>query len=361
LPNDSYQASPNSQEYKVILIENIIIDDEIYRKLLDLLREKTGLNFEYYRRPFIEKRIKSRIIRVKSRTPEEYYDFLLLNIEEVKKFVDGFTINYTFFFRDYELFETFQDFFIDGLNVNKGEIKSNIKPDPATLARFSSKRNIAKNLQKSRSSSSKPGTNYIDIFIFLNRLSFYRKIMSSRSKHNKINIWSCPCATGEEPYSIAMILDNLEQQVNDFPQYQIVASDIAQEAINKAKRGVYSDDSMKEISNYYTNKYFKRKEVHFGHENTISERIKNKIDFVREDVTQGHNRPYKYDIIFCRYLLIYFNRQNRDKFLRILESQLVENGILILGKTETLFNEYRSLQQIDSRNHIYIKSRHKLI
>jgi len=72
-------------------IEDIVIDDKMYLKLLNLLREKTGLNFEYYRRPFIEKRIKSRMIRVNSRTLNEYYDYLLLKDGEVKKFVDGFT------------------------------------------------------------------------------------------------------------------------------------------------------------------------------------------------------------------------------------------------------------------------------
>jgi len=344
----------------VNIIENIIIDDNMYLKLLHLLREKTGLNFEYYRRAFIEKRIKSRMIRVNSRTLNEYYDYLLSKDGEVKKFVDGFTINYTFFFRDYDVFETFQDFFIDGLNVNKGEIQSNIKPDPNKLAKFSSKANRARAMMIENGLKNRPGSNYVDIFIFLNQLSFYRKILDAKNKKNKIHIWSCPCATGEEPYSIAMILDNLEQQVKDFPQYKIVASDIAQEAINKAKRGVYSDDSMKEISDYYENKYFTRKSTHFGHENIINERIKDKVDFVLEDVTKGHKKPYKYDIIFCRYLLIYFNRQNRNRFLHIMENQLEENGILILGKTETLFNEFGSLKQVDSRNHIYIKSKNRL-
>jgi len=152
----------------VTFIEDIVIDDEMYLKLLNLLREKTGLNFQYYRRPFIEKRIKSRMIRVNSRTLEEYYTYLLSKGEEIKKFVDGFTINYTFFFRDYDVFETFQDFFIDGLYINKGEIQSNIKPDPNKLAKFSSKANKARTMLKDGGPSSRPGSSYVDIFIFLN-------------------------------------------------------------------------------------------------------------------------------------------------------------------------------------------------
>ena len=189
-----------------------------------------------------------------------------------------------------------------------------------------------------------------------NRLAFYKKLKLAPSEKNCINIWSCPCATGEESYSIAMIMDNLKSQISRFPKYKIVASDIAHEAIEKAKIGIFTDDAMKEISDYYENKYFTKQKTHFGHNNLIKSNIKGDIEWVEEDVTQGHKRPYKYDIIFCRYLLIYFNRENRAKFLRIIEDRLVENGILILGKTETLFDGKGSFKLIDSRNRIYIKS-----
>ncbi|NVM37454.1 MAG: hypothetical protein HWN81_17795 [Candidatus Lokiarchaeota archaeon] len=84
------------------------------------------------------------------------------------------------------------------------------------------------------------------------------------------------------------------------------------------------------------------------------------MEFVEEDVTKGHKLPQKYDTIFCRYLLIYFNRENRHKFLKIIENRLNENGILILGKTETLFDSWGSLQLVDSRIRIYLKSHSNL-
>ena len=342
-------------------IENIIIDAKYYKILLEFLNKKTGLNFEYYRQNFIEKRIKARMIRVNCTTLKEYLNFLKLHEEEIWKFLKGFTINYTFFFRDYDVFETLQEIFLDGLNVNKGSIHSYIRPSQKKIEKFRSKRNQMRNQVNIQKSSSKPEKSYIDIFIFLDHLSFYKKLNKPRNEKNTIKIWSCPCATGEEPYSIAMILNNLEQQIPNFPSYKIVASDIATEAIEKAKKGIYSDDSMKEISDYYELKYFKKKKVHFGHVNTINEEIKKKVEFIQEDVTKGHARPHeKYDIIFCRYLFIYFNKENRHKFLRIIDRHLAENGILILGKTETLFGNYGTLSQIDSRNHIYIKTRSKL-
>ncbi|MFX0140551.1 MAG: CheR family methyltransferase [Candidatus Hodarchaeota archaeon] len=338
------------------LIDKIQVDENSYNRLITLLKDRTGLNFKYYNKKFIEKRIKARIIRVNCNNLDEYFEYISSNHPEIKKFVDGFTVNYTFFFRDYDVFETVQDLFIQGLNVSRKDIKSHIKPDPAKLSKFRTKANAVKNLHKSRYLTEKPARFYVDVFIFLNQLSYYRKMKKPRSENNCINIWSCPCATGEEPYSIAMILDNLETQVPRFPKYRIVASDIAHEAIEKAKIGIYTDDSLKEISDYYENKYFTKQKTHFGHNNIIKNRIKDKIEFVEEDVTKGHKLPYKYDIIFCRYLLIYFNRENRHKFLKIIENRLNENGILILGKTETLFDSWGSLQLVDSSNRIYIKS-----
>ncbi len=345
---------------KVNLIENIDIDNASYQRLINFLKSKTGLNFQYYNKSFIEKRIKSRMIRVNCNTLDEYYSYFSSNTEEIKNFVEGFTINYTFFFRDYDVFETFQDIFLHGLGFNKKQIKSDIRPAATKMDKFRSKSNAAKKLIKNRRLYSKPEKYYVDVFIFLNRLSFYKKIKLLPSEKNCINIWSCPCATGEEPYSINMIMNNLKTQVRRFPKYRIVGSDISYGAIEKAKIGVYADDSMKEISDYYENKYFTKQKTHYGHNNLIKEHLKKEIEFVREDVTEGHGKPYKYDIIFCRYLLIYFNHQNRDKFLNILESRLKENGILILGKTETLFDSWGSLKLIDSRNRIYIKSHTKL-
>ena len=99
-----------------------------------------------------------------------------------------------------------------------------------------------------------------------------------------------------------------------------------------------------------------KKESHFGFNYAINEEIKNKVEFIIEDLTRGHSKPWKYDIILCRYLLIYFNRINRDRFLKIIEDRLNIGGLLILGKTETLFNSHPVLRLVDEKNHIYIKS-----
>ncbi|NVM37452.1 MAG: hypothetical protein HWN81_17785 [Candidatus Lokiarchaeota archaeon] len=166
------------------LIDNILVDDKSYNALIHLLRKKTELNFKYYNKKFIEKRIKSRMIRVPCKTLDQYHDYISSNGAEVKKFIEGFTVNYTFFFRDYDVFETFQDLFIQGLNVSRKDIKSNIRPDPTKLAKFRTKSNAVKNFHKNRLLSEKPAKYYVDIFIFLNQLSYYKKMKRAKSTDN---------------------------------------------------------------------------------------------------------------------------------------------------------------------------------
>ncbi len=330
------------------LIENIRIDDNVYHVLLGLLKKKTGLNFQYYRRAHIEKRIMARMIRVKCKTLESYYEYLFSNQDEIRKFLDSFNINFTFFFRDWEVYETFQNIFLKGLKCEKGAVLSIIKPRPSQLAK--AKGDYLKRLAKTEK--------FIDsLRNFLKNItqfSFYQNLKSPKTTASPIRIWSCPCASGEEPYTIAMILDNLRDQIQNFPKYEIVSSDIDNDAIFHAITGIYSEDSMREITDFYKNKYFKKIKSRLGYEYLLSEEVKNHVEFINEDVTKGHKKSNKYDIIFCRYLLIYFNQLNRRMFINTILNRLKSGGLLILGRTETLLESF-NLKLIDSKNRIYLK------
>jgi len=251
-------------------IESIKIDDKVYPVLLRLLKNKTGINFEYYRKNFIEKRIKSRMIRVPCTKLNEYYDYLFTNDEEIKKFSDGFTINYTHFFRDWEVFKTFQDLYLACLDKQTEEFTRFIKPSPSKLKKFRSTENFKKNQVKEKNRNKEIDPFALNVLATLSPLSIFRKIKGQKTSKNKINIWSAPCASGEEPYTLAMILDNLEHMIPNFPDYRIVASDIAKEAINKAKLGIYEEMAMKEIPEYFKSKYFKKKETYFGFKYAIN-------------------------------------------------------------------------------------------
>ena len=361
----------------MISIENIIIEEEPYKRLIHLLSQNTNLRFEYYRRNFIERRIKARMIRVKCSTLEEYYDYFLSDFNEVNKFIEAFNINYSYFFRNFDLFEKFQEFILDSLNIKPGCILGDLSPNPSNSfnqkiieRRINYNKDIKndyntfqKNVKAGKTFllnnvSNKPSStaHFLNRVFPLEQTSLFQKLRSPNRSRNTLNIWSCPCASGEEPYSIAMILNNLKKQIPTFPNYIINASDIDPDAINNAKIGIYNDNSMKDTSKYYEENYFDKKKDNFGYKYRINEEIKQKINFINEDVTKGHLKPIKYDVVFCRYLLIYISRELRNKFLEILENQMVPGGLLILGKTETLFNSFSSFKLVDTRNHIYIKS-----
>ena len=334
----------------MIKIDDITFDPDYYIPLTHFLINATGLNLDYYRRKFVEKRIKSRMIRVNCPTLESYYNYLLETPTETEKFIDCFNINYSVFFRNWEVFEQFEKIILYSLYLTKKDIVSDLIPNPERQYRRitanNSSKNEKKNLKKPKDKSIKQ---------YLSLSSLYRKIWNPSESKKHINVWSCPCANGEEPYSIAMILDNLKSQISGFPLFRIIASDIDNDAIRRAKLGIYNEDSTKNVSSFYENKYFAKDQEFFGFTYSINKKIKDWVEFVEEDVTKGHKIPIKYDIIFCRYLLIYISRKIRKEFLNIIERRLNRGGLLILGKTETLLNTQSDLKLIDSSNRIYMK------
>ena len=342
----------------MIRIENITIDEDYYNLLIDFLSHETGLDFQYYRKNFVERRIKARMIRVNCLTIHSYYYYIKDNPLEIRKFLDGFNINYSCFFRNWEVFKQFENFFLKSLNYNREDIISDLEPNP--------ERNNKKKIEpevKNKNTSSKDDK-YRQLIIsksqstlsFIEKTSIYEKVKEQSGPNNFIYIWSCPCASGEEPFSIAMILDNLKKQIPFFPHFRIIASDIDADAIIRAKIGIYNENAIKEVSNDNKINYFTKIHGILRHNYSINRNIKDYVEFIEEDVTKGHKKSIKYDIIFCRYLLIYISRESRTRFLEIIENQLVTGGLLILGKTESIFNTFNSLKLIDSRNQIYLKT-----
>jgi len=338
----------------VIRIEDIKIEKDYYDLLIRFLNTTTGLELGYYRRRHIEKRIKSRMIRVNCSTLESYYKYILESPTEIELFLQSFNINYSTFFRNWEVYEQFEDLILKNVNYNRADIFSDLHPNPERKYIRKSKKKIENNTNKKINFNLKLKSK-ISIEKFIKQSSLYKKLRDLSNFKGTINIWSCPCANGEEPYSIAIIIDNLKKQISPFPEFRIVASDIDVNAIESAKIGIYNEESTKNVSKYYEKKYFFKKKEVFGFKYILNEKIKEKIEFYKEDVMKRHHTSIFYDIIFCRYLLIYINRDARKKFLKILESRLNFGGLLFLGKTETILSSQSNLKLVDSLNRIYMK------
>ena len=327
--------------------EKLIIKQDSFDILIRLLKEKTGLNLDYYRRTFILRRLKARMVRVSCTNLDKYNKFLLSNREELKNFSESFNINYTYFFRDWDVYATIQNLFLKSLELDDVLFLDNLRPS-MTL-------NYEKR-PKRKFTVEQPIKYHDTLFSNINKLSLYQKIKSKRTVNPPIYIWSCACASGEEPYSIAMLLNNLRHNIPKFPKCEVIASDIDKFAIEDAKRAIYNEDSMRNVSDFYNKKHFTSKKTPHGNEYVLSNDIKKSVTLVNEDITKIRRHPWKFDVIFCRNLLIYFNIENRNKFLKIIEKQLSEGGLLVLGKTESLFNTHGQLKIVDPSNHIYLKT-----
>lgn len=145
-----------------------------------------------------------------------------------------------------------------------------------------------------------------------------------------LKIWSSACSTGDEPYTVAMIL-NKYLPVN---KIWINASDIDVGAINKAKIGLYLSRSLTELPSEFRKNYF----TPIGNDSyEISEDIKKCVDFKKLNLLED-TYPANMDIIICRNVLIYFTEEAKNIIIKRFSEALKPNGVLFLGNTEQIIN-----------------------
>ena len=177
------------------------------------------------------------------------------------------------------------------------------------------------------------------------------KYFHEQKSDKKLNILSIPCSTGEEPYSIAMLL--MDNNIHD-ARYQIDAIDIASKNIAKAQTGHYRKNSFRSEDLRFMHKYFKEDEGLFE----IGDMVKSKVDFHCGNVLADSFSliTKRYDIVFCRNLLIYFDPETQRKMFLILEKMLNPTGLLILGHAETAqYSDGALVTAINSKSYIYVK------
>ncbi len=175
-------------------------------------------------------------------------------------------------------------------------------------------------------------------YITINVTEFYRnplqwEVLNEKilpdliKKNNKLKIWSAACSTGDEPYSLAMLVNSL------FPmsQVEILATDIDKDVLAKAKRGSYSEKNLCNIPEEYIQKYFTK----HGNEYLISDNIKNCINFKEHNLL---NDPYPddVDLIVCRNVLIYFTEDAKKDIYHKFNRALSRDGVLFVGSTEQI-------------------------
>lgn len=148
--------------------------------------------------------------------------------------------------------------------------------------------------------------------------------------------WSAGCATGEEPYTLAMVLEEYAASHPGF-DYSIVASDISTQALETAINAVYHSDRVIPVPPSYKKKYLLRSKDPDKPEVRIKKCLRDKISFIRVNFMDDRY-PFdgRFDVIFCRNVIIYFDRPTQERMLGHICGHLKSGGNLILGHSETL-------------------------
>jgi len=276
----------------VNMLKNAASEDKDYNLLKSQIKTKLNFNCEYYKDSHFKRRIDVRLRATRSKSYKEYLDILKNDRDEYPMLLEALTVNVTNFFRNGEVYDV----------VGKEVIPSVIKSKD-----------------------------------------------SSRMKN--IKIWSAGCSIGVEAYSIAMLMQHLLGR--NFKNYtiNITGTDIDKASLLKAEKGVYTEAEVKDVKPAFLKKYF----VKEGNEYHVIDELKKMTRFKSHDMISGPKMK-GFDIIFCRNVTIYFEKDLQEMLYNAFYDGLNNDGFFIMGKTETLIGPAKDLfAQYNAKERIYSK------
>lgn len=180
-------------------------------------------------------------------------------------------------------------------------------------------------------------TNYTYFYREENHFKYLREvILPNEEKNNKLrvlNIWSAGCSSGEEPYTLAMILDDYFKLKKTGWKINILATDISQNVLDKAKEGVYTAESIKDLPASYKTRYFSKAAED---KLQVVPDIKKCVDFKTFNLMDPIRERNKYSVIFCRNVMIYFNAATKINLVNKFYDATQLGGHLMIGHAETI-------------------------
>ncbi len=195
-------------------------------------------------------------------------------------------------------------------------------------------------------------------YLTINVSEFYRnpeqwKVLEAEifpdliKKYGNVKIWSAACSTGDEPYSLAMLLGKF-MPLN---KIKIIATDIDEQVLDKARMGLYKAQSLNALPEEFKKKYFtKVGETSYQ----ICDEIKKCVEFKKHNLLQDPY-PTGCNLIVCRNVVIYFTEEAKDAIYRKFYASLTSGGTLFVGSTEQIVN-YRDLGYTSSKSFFYHKN-----
>jgi len=267
-------------------------DSKGFERLKNKVSRMIGVDYDNYSKSHLRRRFHARMRVVETPRFIDYMNYLRNNEEEIEKLRELLTVNVTRFKRDKKVWDAIEDQVIPQILEKKNE-------------------SILKNIEA----------------------------------------WSAGCATGEEPYSLA--ISYLNNRPLDDVSFQIKATDLDEEALDFARNAEYPSKSVENLSISEKKKYFKKE---YKGDWILADEVKNLVDFKIKDIFKT-SFAKKFDLILCRNLMIYFNNESKSELMERLVESLKEGGFLIIGMSENLRSPAKEkVESYDLKKRIFIKS-----
>lgn len=256
----------------------IKMTDEEFLLLRDLIYNYSGLYFAEENKYLLERRLSPRLSNHQLATFHDYYYYLKYDVSrelELSDIMDLLTTNETYFFRESFQLKAFTEEIIPEM------ISAKAKTGDKTL-----------------------------------------------------RIWSAGCSTGEEPYTIAILL--LEMPALAGWKIEIIGTDISQRVLHQARKGVYGNSSFRVTEPHFKSRYFHEQDGGYR----VTDRIREIVTFSRLNLYDSSKFLFlgKMDLIFCRNVIIYFDLMSKKRVIEHFYSTLHPGGFLLLGHSESLMN-----------------------
>ncbi|CAH0278468.1 MULTISPECIES: CheR family methyltransferase [Pseudomonas] len=282
---------PELQSFASVSERDAALAEQMLHDILILLRTGTGHDFKHYKRATVLRRIERRMQVTAQPDLGAYYRYLLSNPEETKALLGDMLIGVTNFFRDREAFEA---------------LERDIVPQLVGAA------------------------------------------VSAQPEKEEIRIWSAGCSTGEEAYSLAMLVNDQLQLEDSKASLQIFATDIDERAISFGRAGLYPQAIVTDVPPTRLRHYFIKEDEHYR----IRKEIREKVLFAKHSLLS--DPPFsQIDLIVCRNLLIYLDREVQREILQMFHFALRSGGFLFLGSSESADACHELFTPVDKRNRIF--------
>jgi two-component system, chemotaxis family, CheB/CheR fusion protein len=270
--------------------QEIDSDAEVIKSILQIVLNKTGIDFyTNYKQASIYRRIARRVVLNKCATLKEYHSILEGNEKEVNDLYQDFLINVTYFFRDPDFYKTLSQ-------------------------------------------------------------EIFPTIIKSHKLTDPIRIWVAGCATGEEVYSVAICLMGFLEAKNLNTTFQIFASDLDANAIEKARAGIYPLSALQSLTQDHLIRYFKRTDGHYQ----IDKKVREVCVFSQHNLLR--DPPFsRMDLISCQNVLIYLKTNPQQKILQIFHYALKSSGYLFLGRSENIGDASDLYNSMDKKIRVYTR------